>query len=96
MATAAREGVAGGCAAFAVVASLMITTTITVSAARASPTPANAKHQQRTVLGRHNLNARRPGMGGVRSLSLVGGARAWPDLAAKVEMLKLMDTQVDS
>ena len=33
-------------------------------------------------------------MGGVRSLSLVGGARAWPDFAAKVEMLKLMDNKV--
>ena len=66
MATAAREDVAGGCTAFAA-AWLMMTTKITASAARASQRPASGKRQQQTALGGHNLNARRPRMGGVRS-----------------------------
>ena len=93
MATAAREDVAGGCTAFAA-ASLLITTKITASAARASPRPASAKRQQQTVLERHNLNARRPEMGGCKKSQPHGGPRARPDFGAKLEMLKLMDNKV--
>ena len=95
MATAAREDVAGGCTAFAA-ASLIITTKITASAARASPRPANAKRQQQTVLGRHNLNARRPGMGGVRSLSLMGGLVRGRILARSLRCLSYSSCNIEA
>ena len=66
IATAARVDVSGGCTAFVAVW-LMMTTKITASAARASPRPASANRQQQTALRGHNLNARRPRMGGVGS-----------------------------
>ena len=70
-----QGGCGGGCTAFAA-AWLMMITKITASAARASPRPASAKRQQQTALGGHNLNARRPRMGGVRSNGclIFGGA----------------------